>query len=84
MLDPKRPDCPYPFKEPRGYQGGLVLYQPHWPLGVIGIVASRLVERFYRPTVMLTAVDGLVKGSAHSIEGYDLFAAIRACEDLNE
>jgi len=65
----------------RGYRG-LVLYQPHWPLGVIGIVASRLVERFYRPTVMLTAVDGLVKGSARSIEGYDLFAAIRACEDL--
>ncbi|MCS7154453.1 MAG: single-stranded-DNA-specific exonuclease RecJ [Bacteroidota bacterium] len=65
----------------RGYRG-LVLHRPHWPLGVIGIVASRIVERFYRPTILLTTVEGVAKGSARSIDGYDLFAAIKACEGL--
>jgi len=60
----------------------LVLYNPDWNVGVIGIVASRLVDRFYRPTVMLTKVNGKIKGSARSINGVSIFDAIRDCEDL--
>ncbi|GIV61086.1 MAG: single-stranded-DNA-specific exonuclease RecJ [Rhodothermaceae bacterium] len=60
----------------------LVLHHPGWHLGVIGIVASRIVERFYRPTIMLSTVDGLVKGSARSIEGVNVFEALTACADL--
>lgn len=63
-------------------RNSLVLYQPHWHLGVIGIVASRLVERFYKPTIMLTAVNGGVKGSARSIDGINVYDALMACEDL--
>ncbi|MBI5463750.1 MAG: single-stranded-DNA-specific exonuclease RecJ [Ignavibacteriales bacterium] len=58
----------------------LVLHQPHWHPGVIGIVASRLVERFYRPTVMLTTVDGVAKGSARSVSGYNVYEALRRCQ----
>lgn len=60
----------------------LVLYNPEWNVGVIGIVASRLVDRFYRPTVLLTLVNGVVKGSARSVNGVSIFEAIRDCEDL--
>lgn len=60
----------------------LVLYDPDWNVGVIGIVASRIVERFYRPTVMLTKVNGKIKGSARSVNGISVFDAIRDCEDL--
>lgn len=63
-------------------RNSLVLYQPHWHLGVIGIVASRLVERFYKPTIMLTAVNGGVKGSARSIDGINVYDALMACQDL--
>ncbi|GMQ82613.1 MAG: single-stranded-DNA-specific exonuclease RecJ [Rhodothermia bacterium] len=60
----------------------IVLYQPDWHMGVIGIVASRLVDRFYRPTVMLTMANGNAKGSARSINGINVFEAIRSCEDI--
>lgn len=60
----------------------LVLYQPEWHLGVIGIVASRIVERFYRPTILLCAVDSILKGSARSIAGVNIYEALRDCEDL--
>ncbi len=60
----------------------IVLHDPEWHLGVIGIVASRLVERFYRPVVMLTSADGYAKGSARSINGINIFQAIHDCEDL--
>lgn len=60
----------------------LVLHQEDWHMGVIGIVASRLVDRFYRPCVMLTSANGIAKGSARSINGVNVFEAIRSCEDL--
>jgi single-stranded-DNA-specific exonuclease len=61
-----------------------VLFQPEWHKGVIGIVASRLTETYYRPTVVLTASKGMVTGSARSVDGYDLYHAIEACQDLLE
>ncbi len=61
-----------------------VLYNPQWHKGVIGIVASRLTESYYRPTVILTHSKGMATGSARSVDGYDLYAAIDACSDLLE
>jgi single-stranded-DNA-specific exonuclease len=61
---------------------GLVLYAEGWHPGVIGIVASRVVERFYRPTIMIGVNDGVGKGSARSIEAFHLFDAISGCSDL--
>lgn len=61
-----------------------VLYNPEWHKGVIGIVASRLTESFYRPTVILTQSQGLATGSARSVEGFDLYKAIDSCSDLLE
>ena len=61
-----------------------VLFKPEWHKGVIGIVASRLTESFYRPTVILTESKGLATGSARSVEGFDLYKAIDACSDLLE
>jgi single-stranded-DNA-specific exonuclease len=60
----------------------LVLHHPEWHLGVIGIVASRLVDKYYRPAIMLSTVDGLIKGSARSIKGFNVYNALRECEDL--
>ncbi|MEM6645490.1 MAG: single-stranded-DNA-specific exonuclease RecJ [Bacteroidota bacterium] len=60
----------------------LVLHQPHWHQGVVGIVASRIVEQFYKPAVMLTSYEGGVKGSARSIEGVSIFQALTECQDL--
>ncbi len=59
-----------------------VVYHPQWHKGVIGIVASRLIERHYRPTVVLTESNGKVSGSARSVKGFDLYEAITACSDL--
>ncbi|MCX6255819.1 MAG: single-stranded-DNA-specific exonuclease RecJ [Bacteroidia bacterium] len=61
-----------------------VLYNPNWKKGVIGIVASRLIETYYRPTVILTESNGFATGSARSVPGYDLYQAIEACSDLLE
>lgn len=61
-----------------------VLYNPGWKKGVIGIVASRLIETYYRPTVILTESNGFATGSARSVPGYDLYQAIEACSDLLE
>ena len=60
----------------------LVLYDPDWHLGVIGIVASRIVERFYKPTIMLTRNGDVVKGSARSISGVNIYRALTDCEDV--
>lgn len=62
----------------------MVLHDPDWHLGVIGIVASRLVDTYYRPAIMLSTVDGLVKGSARSIKGFNIYDALQQCEDLLE
>lgn len=61
-----------------------VLYNPEWHKGVIGIVASRLLDHFYKPTVILTKSNGLVTGSARSVNGFDLYQAIESCSDLLE
>ena len=61
-----------------------VLYNPDWHKGVIGIVASRLLDHFYKPTVILTKSSGLVTGSARSVNGFDLYQAIESCNDLLE
>jgi len=65
----------------QGYESH-VLFHKHWHKGIIGIVASRCVERVYRPTVILTESNGKATGSARSIEGFDLYRAIDACSDL--
>ena len=61
-----------------------VVYNPTWNKGVVGIVASRLVEAYYKPTVVLTKSNGFVTGSARSIQGFDLYASIESCADLLE
>jgi single-stranded-DNA-specific exonuclease len=59
----------------------IVLHHEEWHPGVIGIVASRLVEKYYRPTIMMTTVDGIAKGSARSIVGFDIHKALKRVED---
>jgi len=61
-----------------------ILYNPEWHKGVIGIVASRLLESYYRPTIILTKSNGFATGSARSVNGFDLYNAIDACSDLLE
>ena len=58
-----------------------VLYQSHWHKGVVGIVASRLIETYYRPTIVLTKSGELVSGSARSVQGFNLYEAIHACRE---
>jgi len=60
----------------------IVLHQEEWHPGVIGIVASRLVERYYRPTIMLTSMDGVAKGSARSISNFNIYDALEKCKDV--
>lgn len=61
---------------------GIVLHHDEWHPGVVGIVASRLVEKYYRPSIMLTTIDGVAKGSARSIPGFNIYEAIEKCKDL--
>ncbi|RLD43717.1 MAG: single-stranded-DNA-specific exonuclease RecJ, partial [Bacteroidetes bacterium] len=61
-----------------------VVYQEDWHKGVIGIVASRLIEKYYRPTIVLTKADGLITGSARSIKNFDIYDAIDDCSDILE
>ena len=58
-----------------------LVYQPHWHKGVVGIVASRLIEHFYRPTIVLTQSGDYVAGSARSVPGFNLYEAIHACRE---
>lgn len=58
-----------------------VLFQPHWHKGVVGIVASRLIEHYYRPTIVLTRSGDYVAGSARSVPGFNLYEAIHACRE---
>ncbi|MDD5569863.1 MAG: single-stranded-DNA-specific exonuclease RecJ [Bacteroidales bacterium] len=61
-----------------------VLFNPSWHKGVIGIVASRVIETYYKPTIILTESEGLATGSARSIKDFDLYEALSACSDLLE
>lgn len=61
-----------------------VLYNPEWHKGVIGIVASRIIDYFYKPTIILTRSNGFVTGSARSVSGFNLYQAIEQCQDLLE
>lgn len=61
-----------------------VLYQEHWHKGVVGIVASRLIDYYYRPTIVLTLSNDKVTGSARSVSGFNIYEAIHACRDLLE
>jgi single-stranded-DNA-specific exonuclease len=66
------------------YRYSTVLFNPAWHKGVVGIVASRLIENYYRPTIILTESNGYATGSARSIAGFDLYMAIAECADLLE
>lgn len=68
--------------ESQKHQSSIVLYDEHWKKGVIGIVASRLTEIYFRPTVVLTRDEKLATGSARSVAGFDVYAAIKSCRDL--
>jgi single-stranded-DNA-specific exonuclease len=61
-----------------------VLFNQNWHKGVIGIVASRLIEYYYRPTIILTQSNGMVNGSARTVDGFDLYNAIDKCGHLLE
>lgn len=62
----------------------IVVFNPAWHKGVIGIVASRLTEKYYRPAVVLTKSSELITGSARSVAGFDIYKAIESCRDLLE
>lgn len=61
-----------------------VLYHEDWHKGVVGIVASRVIETYYRPTIILTGANGKITGSARSVKDYDVYEAIEKCSDLLE
>lgn len=61
-----------------------ILFRPHWHKGVVGIVASRLIDHYYRPTIVLTESNGKVTGSARSVNGFNIYEAIHQCGDLLE
>ncbi len=62
----------------------IVVFKPDWHKGVIGIVASRLSEEYYKPSVVLTESNGFASGSARSVSGFDLYKAVESCKDLLE
>lgn len=70
--------------EDTGELKSTVLFKEDWHKGVIGIVASRCIEKYYRPTIILTESNGKATGSARSVEGFDIYAAISECSDLLE
>jgi len=70
--------------ESQEHQPAIVLYDEGWKKGVVGIVASRMTEIYYRPTVVLSCNNGVASGSARSVAGYDIYDAIKSCRDLLE
>ena len=70
--------------ESQQHQKSIVLYDEGWKKGVVGIVASRLTELYFRPTVVLTIINGIASGSARSVAGFDIYDAIKSCRDLLE
>jgi single-stranded-DNA-specific exonuclease len=65
-------------------QKATIVYHPDWHKGVVGIVASRLVEKHYKPTIVFTQSNGLITGSARSVKDFDIYEAIDKCSDLLE
>ncbi len=70
--------------ESQQHMQSIVLYDEGWKKGVVGIVASRLTELYFRPTVVLTINEGLASGSARSVAGFDVYDAVKSCRDLLE
>jgi single-stranded-DNA-specific exonuclease len=70
--------------EELSHKKSIVVYNSEWHKGVIGIVASRLTELYYRPSIVLTKSNGLATGSARSVQGFDIYKAIETCRDLLE
>ena len=68
--------------ENQKHQSSIVLYDENWKKGVIGIVASRLTEIYFRPTVVLTRDEEFATGSARSVAGFDVYSAVKSCRDL--
>lgn len=68
--------------ESQKHQSSIVLYDENWKKGVIGIVASRLTEIYFRPTVVITKFGEFATGSARSVTGFDIYSAIKSCRDL--
>ena len=68
--------------ESQHHRSSIVLYDENWKKGVVGIVASRLTEMYFRPTVVLTRDGDLATGSARSVTGFDVYSAIKSCRDL--
>jgi single-stranded-DNA-specific exonuclease len=60
----------------------IIIYDENWHKGIVGIVASRLTEKYFRPAIVLTKSGGLISGSARSVPGFDMYKAIEACRDL--
>jgi len=65
-----------------GSKKSTVLFRPHWHKGVVGIVASRLIDHYYRPTIVLTSANGKATGSARSVSGFNIYEAIHECRDI--
>ena len=63
---------------------GIVVYNETWHKGIVGIVASRLTERYHRPAIVLTKSNGMISGSARSVHGFDVYKAIESCRDILE
>ncbi|UKK52621.1 single-stranded-DNA-specific exonuclease RecJ [Prevotella sp. E2-28] len=70
--------------ESQEHQSAIVLYGEGWKKGVVGIVASRMTDMYFRPTVVLSCNNGIASGSARSVAGYDVYDAIKNCRDLLE
>lgn len=68
--------------ESQKHLSSIVLYDENWKKGIIGIVASRITEIYFRPTVVMTIIDGMATGSARSVAGFDIYDAIKSCRDL--
>lgn len=68
------------FTEQLKHKNSTVLYHPAWHKGVVGIVASKIIDKFYKPTIILTSSDGKITGSARSVHDFDLYSAIENCQ----
>lgn len=71
-------------EDPEHKRKSTMLFQPHWHKGVVGIVASRILEQYYRPTIILTESNGKITGSARSVKGFNIHDALHECASLLE